>query len=48
MQTSVHQMESLLFSILLQMIVIIGAARTMNVAFRRLGQPAWSGRRWRA
>ena len=39
MTASVHQTENLLFSILLQLIVMILAARVMNTVFRRLGQP---------
>jgi Kef-type K+ transport system membrane component KefB len=40
---SVHANEQLLFSILLQLIVMIGAARIMNGAFRRMGQPGVIG-----
>lgn len=43
MQSSVHQTEDLLFSILLQLIVMILAARVMNTAARRLGQPGVVG-----
>lgn len=38
-----NQTEALLFSILLQLIVMILAARLMNTAFRRLGQPGVIG-----
>jgi Kef-type K+ transport system membrane component KefB len=40
---SVNANEHLLFSILLQLIVMIGAARAMNVAFRAIGQPGVIG-----
>ncbi|WBO22810.1 cation:proton antiporter [Sphingomonas abietis] len=40
---SVHANEQLLFSILLQLIVMIGAARMMNAAFRAMGQPGVIG-----
>ena len=40
---SVHASEQLLFSILLQLIVMIGAARLMNSAFRAMGQPGVIG-----
>jgi Kef-type K+ transport system membrane component KefB len=40
---SVHANEQLLFSILLQLIVMIGAARIMNAAFRAIGQPGVIG-----
>src|ERR1700761_1556655 len=40
---SVHANEQLLFSILLQLIVMIGAARIMNGVFRALGQPGVIG-----
>jgi Kef-type K+ transport system membrane component KefB len=40
---SVHANEQLLFSILLQLIVMIGAARIMNGAFRAIGQPGVIG-----
>jgi Kef-type K+ transport system membrane component KefB len=43
MTASVHQTEDLLFSILLQLIVMIGAARLMNTALRKLGQPGVVG-----
>jgi len=38
-----QQTETLLLSILIQLVVMIGAARLMNVAFRRLGQPGVIG-----
>ena len=43
MTASVHQTETLLFSILLQLIVMILAARVMNTFFRRIGQPGVIG-----
>ena len=43
MNSSVPQTEALLFSTLLQLIVIIGAARVGNSLFRRLGQPGVVG-----
>ena len=43
MTASVHQTESLLFTILLQLIIMIAAARVMNTAFRRLHQPGVIG-----
>ena len=43
MPASVHQTEDLLFSILLQLILMIGAARLMNTAVRRFGQPGVIG-----
>jgi Kef-type K+ transport system membrane component KefB len=43
MHASVHQTEDLLFSILLQVIVMIGAARLGNHVLRRLGQPGVVG-----
>ena len=43
MNPSVHQTEDLLFSILLQVIVMIGAARLGNTVLRRLGQPGVVG-----
>lgn len=43
MNPSVHQTEDLLFSILLQVIVMIGAARLGNTILRRLGQPGVVG-----
>jgi Kef-type K+ transport system membrane component KefB len=43
MTSSTSQTEQLLFSILLQLIIMIGAARTMNGIFRKLGQPGVIG-----
>ena len=43
MTASVNQTEDLVFSILLQLIVMIGAARLMNTAVRRFGQPGVIG-----
>ncbi|HKT73097.1 MAG TPA: cation:proton antiporter [Steroidobacteraceae bacterium] len=43
MHSSVHQTETLLFDILLQLIVMIAAARTGNRILRRLGQPGVIG-----
>jgi Kef-type K+ transport system membrane component KefB len=43
MHSSVHQTESLLFIILLQLIVMIAAARLGNQLLRRLGQPGVIG-----
>ena len=43
MGSSVDQTEDLLFSILLQVIVMIGAARIGNTVLRRLGQPGVVG-----
>jgi Kef-type K+ transport system membrane component KefB len=43
MTASVHQTEDLLFSILVQLILMIGAARLMNNALRRFGQPGVIG-----
>jgi Kef-type K+ transport system membrane component KefB len=43
MQTSINQTEYLLFMILLQLIVMIGAARFLHSVFRRLGQPGVIG-----
>jgi Kef-type K+ transport system membrane component KefB len=43
MHSSVHQTETLLFNILLQLIVMIAAARTANQVLRRLGQPGVIG-----
>jgi hypothetical protein len=40
---SVHANEALLFSILAQLIVMIGAARALHVAFRAMGQPGVIG-----
>lgn len=41
--TSTQHTEELLFSILIQLIIMIGAARIMNLVFRRLGQPGVIG-----
>lgn len=41
--SSVHQTENLLFSVLVQLILMIGAARIMNTIFRRFGQPGVIG-----
>jgi Kef-type K+ transport system membrane component KefB len=43
MTASVAQTENLLFSILVQLILMIGAARLLNTALRRLGQPGVIG-----
>jgi len=43
MNLSVHEAEHLLFITLAQLIVMIGAARLMNTALRRLGQPGVIG-----
>ena len=43
MHSSVHQTEGLLFSVLLQLIVMIAAARVGNQILRRLGQPGVVG-----
>lgn len=43
MTSSVHATEELLFSVLLQLIVMIGAARAMHLVARRLGQPGAVG-----
>jgi len=43
MTASVHQTEDLLFSILVQLILMIGCARLMNTALRRFGQPGVIG-----
>lgn len=43
MHSSVHQTENLLFGILLQLIVMIAAARAGNQVLRRLGQPGVIG-----
>jgi Kef-type K+ transport system membrane component KefB len=43
MTASVHQTEDLLFSIIAQLIVMIGAARLMNTVLRKLGQPGVIG-----
>jgi Kef-type K+ transport system membrane component KefB len=41
--TGQQQTEAMLVSILIQLIVMIGAARLMNLAFRRCGQPGVIG-----
>jgi Kef-type K+ transport system membrane component KefB len=41
--TAQQQTETLLLSILIQLVVMIGAARLMNVVFRRMGQPGVIG-----
>ncbi len=43
MHSTVHQTENLLFSVLLQLIVMIAAARAGNQILRRLGQPGVIG-----
>ncbi len=43
LQPSVHQTENALFLILLQLIVMIGAARVFNTAFRAMRQPGVIG-----
>jgi Kef-type K+ transport system membrane component KefB len=43
MNSSVNQTENLLFITLLQLIVMIGAARCLHTLFRRLGQPGVIG-----
>jgi Kef-type K+ transport system membrane component KefB len=43
MTASVHQTENLLFFTLVQLIVMIGAARILNTLVRRLGQPGVIG-----
>ena len=43
MTTSTTQAENLLFLTLLQLIVMVGAARYMHTVFRRLGQPGVIG-----
>ena len=43
MNVSVHQTESLLVATLLQILVMIGAARVGNTLLRRLGQPGVVG-----
>ena len=43
MTSGVHQSEDLLFSILVQLIVMIGAARMGSALLRRLGQPGVCG-----
>ncbi|MEI9903713.1 MAG: hypothetical protein WDN06_06785 [Asticcacaulis sp.] len=41
--TSNEKTEQLLFSILIQLVIMIGAARAMNLLFRKLGQPGVIG-----
>ncbi len=43
MTSSVHATEQLVFSVLLQLIVMIGAARALHLLFRRFGQPGAVG-----
>jgi Kef-type K+ transport system membrane component KefB len=43
MTTSINQAENLLFVTLLQLIIMVGAARYMHTVFRRLGQPGVIG-----
>jgi Kef-type K+ transport system membrane component KefB len=43
MNTSINQAENLLFMTLLQLIVMVGAARYMHTVFRRMGQPGVIG-----
>jgi len=43
MHSSVHATEDLLFDILVQLVIMIGAARLLNTLFRRLGQPGVIG-----
>ena len=43
MTGSVHATETLVFAILVQLVLMIGAARLMNTLFRRLGQPGVIG-----
>jgi Kef-type K+ transport system membrane component KefB len=43
MTTPVHQAEHVLFFVLLQLIIMVGAARLLNSVFRRLGQPGVIG-----
>lgn len=43
MTASTHLTEHLLFTVLLQLIVMIGAARLMHGVFRRMGQPGVVG-----
>lgn len=43
MTASVHATEQLLFSILVQLIIMIGAARLLNMVFRKMGQPGVIG-----
>jgi predicted Kef-type K+ transport protein len=43
MTASVHATEQMLFSILIQLIIMIGVARLLNLAFRKMGQPGVIG-----
>jgi Kef-type K+ transport system membrane component KefB len=43
MVTATQQSEDLLFSVLIQLVIMIGAARMMNLVFRQLGQPGVVG-----
>ena len=43
MTSGVHASEDLLFSVLVQLIIMIGAARALNIVTRRLGQPGAVG-----
>ncbi len=43
MHSTVHATEDLLFKVLLQLVIMIAAARAMNTVFRRLGQPGVIG-----
>jgi len=43
MLSSTQQTETLLFSVLIQLVIMIGAARLLNRLFRRLGQPGVVG-----
>jgi Kef-type K+ transport system membrane component KefB len=43
MTSGVHASEDLLFSVLVQLIIMIGAARALNIVARRLGQPGAVG-----
>ena len=43
MSSGVHASEDMLFSVLVQLIIMIGAARTLNIVARRLGQPGAVG-----
>ncbi len=43
MASSVHSNEDLLFSVLVQLIIMITAARALNIVARRLGQPGAVG-----
>ncbi|MEI6419053.1 MAG: cation:proton antiporter, partial [Sphingomonadales bacterium] len=43
MKTGVHAGEDLLFFVLVQLIIMVGAARVLHVLARRLGQPGAVG-----